>query len=87
MLYELVSENVTNAGGPMGRNNTWDNWRKHFDDLEKAKNYAQRDYNKYRPNEKIVWERTDIGFRSPDLSFVMYHISEIKNREMRACLR
>ena len=78
MLYELVSENLTGLGGPMGTEHTWENWRKHFDDLDKAKDYAQRDYNKNRPNEKIKWMKTDIGFRSPDLSFVMYHINEIK---------
>ena len=68
-LFKLVSENLTKLGSPMGKEYTYDNYTKYFKDPEKAKLYAENEYGK-----KIVWKNTDKGWRSPDLSHVMYHI-------------
>ena len=80
MIYELRSENLTHLGGPMGTEYTYDNWRKHFDNLKKAKDYAQKDYDKNRPdeNKKLEWQKTKTGIRTDDLYFVMYHIDRVK---------
>jgi hypothetical protein len=94
-FYELVSENLTGLGGPMGTERTWDNFRKSFKDdldgshgmipvdgsgLAKAKAFAEEDYKKHMKDKKVKfeWIKTDTGFRSPDLGFVMYRINEIK---------
>ena len=71
--YELVSENLTNLGGMMGTESTYDNWRKPFTNVKDAKKYAEKDYGK-----KINWRKSGTDFCSGDLSYVMYHIKELK---------
>ena len=73
-MYQLISENLTNLGGPMGSEYTYDNYRKSFLKLSNAKKYAEKEY-----GSEIEWiEKKNGGLRSPDLSYVMYHIEEIK---------
>lgn len=77
IFYELVSENLTNLGGPMGMEYTFDNWRKSFSSLEKAKSYAEKDY-KYQKERPISWQQQNDRWCSGDLSFVMYTIKEVE---------
>lgn len=71
-MYQLVSENLTNLGGPMGTEYTFDNFRSQFSTLEKAKHFAESDY-----GGKIDWIKTKKGVRSKDLGYVMYHIDKL----------
>jgi hypothetical protein len=76
-VYELVSENLTELGGPMGSEHTWTNWRKLFRDVLSAKAYAEKDYKKEaKEPEKIKWTRGNGGWHTQDLLFVMYHINK-----------
>lgn len=72
-IYELLSENLSHLGGPMGSEYTTDNWRKHFDDVELAKKYAEKDF-----KNKIKWQKSPSGYCSGDLHFVMYTIKKLK---------
>lgn len=72
-VFELKSENLTNLGGPMGSEYTTTNWRKLFETEEAAKKYAEKNYGR-----KIKWVKSGKHTRSPDLSYVMYHIKEVK---------
>jgi hypothetical protein len=86
-IYRLISENLTNLGGPMGKEYTYNNWVRYFSSIEKAKSFAESDYDKntkHRPTaEKIKWfkESEKDSIRSQDLSFVMYHIKPVKVEE------
>lgn len=80
-IFKLISENLTGLGGPMGTERTWNNWVKYFSDFEKAKLFAEKDYNKNkheRATNSIVWKKERDKTSSQDLGFVMYHISKIK---------
>lgn len=73
-MYKLVSENLSNLGGPMGTEYTFDNWEKYFTDVYDAAQYAEKDY-----GDKIDWIKESNGYiRSPDLGYVMYRIKKIK---------
>lgn len=74
--YILTSENLTNLGGPMGTESTFENWSKNFSTIEKAKEVAKKDYNpEDSPSkEPIKWVKEKSGLRSQDLGYVMYHI-------------
>ena len=72
-MYKLVSENLTNLGGPMGTEYTFDNWVKYFHSIKNAKKHAENDY-----GEKIDWKKTKKRTHSPDLGYVMYQIYPIK---------
>jgi len=75
--FELRSENLTNLGGPMGSEYTYDNWSKSFSTMEKAREAAEKDYKKCRGDEAIVWTGGKKNCRTQDLRFVMYHIREV----------
>jgi hypothetical protein len=72
-VYELVSENLTGLGGPMGTENITDNWRKTFSTLDKAKKYAEKDYGK-----PLSWNRKNGRVESDDLGYVDYIINRVK---------
>ena len=74
-MYTLISENLTNLGGPMGSEYTFDNYRKSFLKLETAINFAEKEYGK-----EIIWKKDDKTGElcSGDLSYVMYTIKPIK---------
>ena len=86
-MYVLISENLTGLGGPMGTEETWENWRRHFKRPESAKEAAQKDWEKqtsgkvlaehHLPKE-LVWIKEGSGFRTEDLHWVMYHIRKIR---------
>ena len=80
MIYMLCSENLTNLGGPMGTEYTYNNWVKHFDSIEKAKAYALKDYQKEtQSKDKLKWLGDgEDAVRTEDLRFVMYHIKTVK---------
>ncbi len=80
MLFELVSENLTHLGGPMGTEETWNNWSKFFTTIEAAKEFAEKDYQKesHKKEERITWTKNKTEFCSGDLSFVMYTIRPVK---------
>jgi len=71
-MYELINENLSGLGGPMGTESTTECSMGHYNELENAKKAAEKDYGK-----KIKWEKTKKGFRSPDLVYVMYHIRKV----------
>lgn len=78
--YELRSENLTNLGGPMGSEYTFDNWTKSFSSMAKAKSAAEKDYSKEcggKPWHKIIWSGNKSKTSSQDLNFVQYHIKQI----------
>lgn len=73
MLYQLVSENLSNLGGPMGTEYTTTNYRKFFKTVVAAKKSAEKEYGK-----RINWtKKKDGNLRSPDLAYVMYHINAV----------
>lgn len=69
MIYELVSENLTQLGGRMGTEKVTTNFRKLFSSLQRAKRFAEKDYEK-----NISWILIKGGFRSPDFGYVIYYI-------------
>jgi len=75
-VFTLTSENLTNAGGPMGNNSTWDNWSKLYSTVEKAQAAAEKDYKEQGGKTKIIWSPRNNGSISQDLLFVMYTITE-----------
>jgi hypothetical protein len=83
-VYEAISEDLTNLGGPMGTESVSDNWRKLFDSVEKAKEYCEKDYAKITKGahptrvSKIKWSKRKEGFQTQDLLFVMYYITKKK---------
>jgi hypothetical protein len=77
--FELRSENLTNLGGPMGSDYTFDNWSKSFSSMEKAMKAAERDYyEKEKGEDKIVWKGGSSRKSTQDLRFVQYHITKTK---------
>jgi hypothetical protein len=72
-MYELVSENLTGLGGPMGTEHVSINFRKHFMLIDKARKFAEEDYGK-----RIKWKSYGKELRSPDLGYVLYRIKPIK---------
>ena len=69
MIYELLYEDLTNLGGPMGTERTITRTMGLFNNAEHAKGFADLDYGKH-----LKWIRVGPGFRTEDLGHVMYHI-------------
>lgn len=72
-IFKLVSENLTNVGGPMGKNDSFENWSKLFYDIDVAKSFAVIDYKKV-----ITWRHDGRRIHSGDLGYVMYTITEVE---------
>lgn len=81
-LFELESENIVAAGGPMHRMNTdiYTEWTKLFGSVQAAKDAAQEDYDsRSQSGKRLTWIKHRNGsLSSQDLGFVMYHIKERK---------
>lgn len=83
MIFELVSENLTGLGGMMGTERTWTNWRKFFQTIKEAKEYAGEDFNKgpksaaSKDVKELKWHRSGAGYRTEDLGHVMYHVRPV----------
>lgn len=75
-MYQLISENLTNLGGPMGTEYTTYSNEGHFRKASNARAKAEKEYG--RP---IEWKAVKNGWRSPDLGHVMYHIKEVKFKD------
>jgi hypothetical protein len=77
-IYKLVSEDLSMIGGPMHLARSFENYSKVFSTPEKAKEYAEKEYN--NSERKIIWEDakeySDAILTSGDLGFVMYNIFE-----------
>ena len=69
--YELIYEDLTNLGGPMGTEYTTEHSLGLFTTIQKAKTAAKKNYH---GEEKIKWS----GYQTQDLSYVMYHIRHRK---------
>jgi len=69
MIYELIYEDLTHLGGPMGTEYTTNHFKGIFTSEEKAKKAAEEDYGK-----SISWRKDEEELHSPDLIYVMYHI-------------
>jgi hypothetical protein len=90
-VYRLVSEDVTNVGGPMGDNDSSENWTEYFESIDGAKAFAEKDYAKTERGRKegpIKWREDGTrGWTSGDLSFVMYDITEVKiKKDKHVCV-
>lgn len=72
-LFTLRSVNLTDLGGPMGTETTWDNYIKYFNSIEAARAYAEKEF-----GEKIRWAKDGSGLTSGDLRHVAYDIEKIK---------
>jgi hypothetical protein len=75
-MYQLIYEDLTHLGGPMGTEHTTESSMGHFNKLENAKLVAEDTY-----GQKIKWQKTKDGFRSPDMGYVMFHIREVKTKD------
>jgi hypothetical protein len=76
LIFELVSENLSNLGGQSGTEYTYANWHKYFTSIKKAKDFAQSDY---KGKKRIGWKKSDTNsYCSGDLLYVMYHINPLK---------
>ena len=65
-MFVLISENLTNLGGPMGSETTFENFRLYFNDPDKARKYAEKDY-----GDEIIWKFGRKRTTSGDLGHVM----------------
>lgn len=82
-MYSLTSINLSALGGPMGSHeDVFDNWKKYFNKLKNAKNYAQKEYDDdFEKDIILVWENdpnSNFKIRSQDLGSRQYEIEEIK---------
>lgn len=75
-LYAVLSENLTELGGPMGTERTSVNWTRYFRNHLHAMWAAFKDYKKQGGKEKLVWtlDEDKKGARTQDLGFVQYHV-------------
>jgi hypothetical protein len=71
-VFELVSENLSNLGGPMGTEFTFPNFKRNFDSIKKAQEAAEKDYKK-----PLKWFKTGNSLHTEDLGYVMYHINKL----------
>jgi hypothetical protein len=82
MIYKLVSENLTQVGGPMQMAHSSTNWVKYFKVVKHARRAAETDYRKClggKGPKVFKWiGGKNKSIHSEDLGFVMYHISPIK---------
>jgi len=69
VAYQLINEDLTNLGGPMGTEYTTERWRRNYKTLPEARAAAERDY-----GEPIEWK----GYSSGDLGHVMYTIQPVR---------
>jgi len=69
-ICTLVSENLTHLGGRMGTEYTTTNYSKPFKSIQKAKEFAEKEY-----GNELKWVVTDKGLRTEDLGYVMYYIN------------
>ena len=82
-IYELEATDMTHCGGPMGSEYTESLWHKFFSSLQKAKDYAEKDYSKQASRKrKITWifvrDRFSREYTSRDLGFIMYDIRRVQ---------
>lgn len=83
-MWELVSTNLTQLGGPMGTERTFVNWRKFFKSKINAMEYAQADYHQQlrkfgqEPKDFKWGGNPDTRLTSGDLLFVMYSLVAVK---------
>lgn len=77
-MYQLIAEDLSHLGGPMGSEYTTEMFRRFFTTLDKAKEAANRHYNRDMKRGPIKWEKDGRGVTSGDLSWVMYTIKLVK---------
>lgn len=85
-MWELISEDLTGLGGPMGTDNTPINFRKFFKSIENAKKYAEKDYKcgkiSWRVSKDYVhYNSSKYSVTSGDLGYVMYRIRKIETED------
>src|SRR6476661_1147529 len=82
-FVELVVEDLTRLGGPMGTETTSEILRKAFPNTEAAKEWAEKDHKKRDNREPIRWVRSGKnGWCSGDLLSHMYTTEVRKIEEM-----
>lgn len=72
-MYQLIRENLTGLGGPMGSERVTVDWSRYYHYLANAKVAAEKDHGK-----AISWVRQGTGFRSEDFGSHMYIINRLK---------
>lgn len=75
-VFALTSEKLVHNYHKFEPRENYTNFVKFFSSLEKAKNFAEKEY-----SAKIDWKEEDSRLVSPSLSFVKYYIREIKLEE------
>lgn len=80
VVVELVAEDYTSLGGPMGSEETPVIFRKTFTSITKAKEAAAGDYRKREKSKaaKIEWQTDGKDLTSGDLRYICYTISKVK---------
>lgn len=56
-FFELVCQDLTNLGGPMGSETTSDIFRKAFGTLAKAQKFAENDHDERDNRNEIRWKK------------------------------
>ena len=75
-MYKLRNEDLTHLGGPMGAEYTTTRYNKYFTTVDKAKNFAEKEYGK-----PINWTKYNRSISSGDLGYVMYDITLVEIEE------
>jgi hypothetical protein len=75
-IFQLTNEDLSDVGGPMGRNSSKTRYRKYFTSVVKAQKHAEKEY-----GQKIKWVRHTTYVTSGDLLHTMYDIKPIHIEE------
>jgi hypothetical protein len=77
-MLMLISTNLSGLGGRMGTESAHTNFRKFFNHMVNAMEFAQKDFK----HGKINWRECGRGkYTSGDLGYVMYTIKEIETED------
>ncbi len=75
-LYALICEDMSGLG--MQGSTSTTNWRRYFTTAAKAKKYAAAHFNVGNETRKLQWEKTEDGWTTGDMSYVMYEVKKLK---------
>ena len=77
-FVELICEDLSSVGGPMGSEHVTVIFRKAFSSVETAKEYAEKDHKKRDDRAPIVWKRDGNRIHSGDLLSHSYELTKRK---------
>jgi cytochrome oxidase Cu insertion factor (SCO1/SenC/PrrC family) len=76
-LYQLIYEDLTHLGGPMGSEYTTKSNFGFFTSVRKAQSKAEN-YHSQHSAEKIAWRKDGDFWRSQDLGYAMFYVIEVR---------